>query len=56
MSIVKNHDKIHLLIPSTHTNRHETNLYVYKITIEVILVYIFDCHAKEVLYPLMIYV
>ena len=40
----------------THENLHETKLAVYIITIAVIIIYIFDCHAKAVLFLLMIFI
>ena len=51
-----NLDTIHLLILSTHANLHETSIPVYIITIAVIIIQISDCHAKVVLFPLMIHI
>ena len=54
--IKDNADTILSPILSTHANLHETNFPVYIITIAVIFIYIFDCHAKAVSFSLMIYI
>ena len=56
MSQVLNYETIHLFIISTHANLHEIKLPVQIITIAVNFIYIFEYHAKAVIFLLMIYI
>ena len=53
MSDVINHDTNHLRILSMHANLHETNFVIFRITIAVIVINNFDCHAEAVFFPSM---
>ena len=54
MSHVKNHDTTQVFILSPHGKLHETHLSMYVTTIAVNDIFVFHCHEKAVLYPLVI--